>query len=145
VEERRKKLLVDKRIQLRYMKTIILLLVFFSIAMGISNYFLTSLVLRASQLVPNAEKYLNQLFKGIAYLVTVETIVFIIIAAIISIITSNHFAGPISRIREAMNAVRAGNLDYRIKIRKGDDLIDVVGEFNNMLDGIQKKNKPTSL
>lgn len=144
MEERRKKLLVDRKIQLRYMRTIVVLLIFFAVAIGISNYFLTSIVLRASQLVPNAEKYLHQLFKGIAYLVIIETIVFVIVAAIISIFTSHRFAGPISRIREAMNAVRAGNLGYRIKIRKGDDLTDVVDEFNKMLDGIQGKNKPAS-
>lgn len=144
MEERRKKLLVDRRIQLRYMRTIVLLLAFFAVALGISNYVITGFVLRAAQLGSYAEKYFYQIYNRIVYLIALEIVVFIVVAAIISIFTSHRFAGPISRIKEAMNAVKAGNLNYRIKIRKGDDLINVVGEFNQMLDGIQGKNKPAS-
>ncbi|OIN97973.1 hypothetical protein AUJ66_01835 [Candidatus Desantisbacteria bacterium CG1_02_38_46] len=144
MEERRKKILVDRKIQLRYMRTIIVLLVLFAVALGISNYVITGFVLRVSQLGQYAEARFYQVYNRIVYLIILEIVIFIILAAVISVFTSHRFAGPVSRIKEAMNAVKSGNFNYRIKIRKGDDLTDVVNEFNEMLDGLQEKNKPVS-
>jgi len=144
MKDRRRKMWVDRKIQMRYMRTIVTLLVFFAVALGISNYVIAGFVLRVSQLGQYAEARFYQVYNRIVYLIILEVVVFIIISAVISIFTSHRFAGPVSRIREAMKEVKSGNLSYRIRVRKGDDLTDVVDEFNQMLDGLHGKNKTVS-
>lgn len=138
--ERRTKVLVDPKLQFKYIKTITGLLVIFSIAVGLTMYGGAWFVLNVAQLGQYAEKQFAQIFSRLAYLFIIETAIFVLLSIIISIRISHKFVGPISRIKEYFKEIGStGDFSQRIKVRKGDELEDFVNEFNNMLTKLQNK------
>lgn len=47
---------------------------------------------------------------------------------------SHRIAGPAYRLVQSMRRIQAGDISFRVSIRRGDHLTDVVAECNRMLD-----------
>lgn len=58
----------------------------------------------------------------------------VIVACLISILSSHKVFGPFVRFRETMRRVSGGDLTARVRLRKRDKLVDLAAEFNSMLD-----------
>jgi methyl-accepting chemotaxis protein len=68
------------------------------------------------------------------------------VAAAVGVLYSFKFAGPIYRFEKYFKGLRAGRLDARCSLRKGDDLQDLCTSINEALDqfrGILAKNQET--
>ena len=52
---------------------------------------------------------------------------------------THRVSGPIHRVRQTIRAITAGKTVSRIRPRKGDQLQDMVGEFNGMLEFLQQQ------
>lgn len=57
---------------------------------------------------------------------------------------SHRFAGPILRLRRALNELAHGDQVERVKFRPGDFWMEIADEFNSVLDRISltKRDKP---
>ncbi len=60
-------------------------------------------------------------------------ILFMVITFIISIFLSHRIAGPLYKLRRAMDDVSKGNLDQRITFRKNDHFTELQDSFNDMV------------
>jgi nitrogen fixation/metabolism regulation signal transduction histidine kinase len=61
----------------------------------------------------------------------------------LAIFTTNRTAGPLVLIRRAFEAVRAGDMDHRIKFRNSDKhLKNLEGAFNEMMVAIKERGEP---
>jgi hypothetical protein len=57
---------------------------------------------------------------------------------------SHRIAGPMYRIRKTLEAVEAGDLGVRAKLRDGDFLVEVAEQLNGFLDWLEQ-NPPAGL
>ena len=62
----------------------------------------------------------------------------ILIMMILSVYMSHKIAGPIYRIKLYLAEVAKGDLSFEMRLRKGDELTDLVDEFNKMLKGLRE-------
>jgi len=69
---------------------------------------------------------------------SVEVVLVSVLIVCLAIMTAHRVAGPYIRICAACEAVRKGNLDYRLKFRGYDRLETVEDAFNTMLDAIKE-------
>lgn len=72
-----------------------------------------------------------------AFALLIGSAVFVILYQ--AMLFSNRVAGPVYRIHKALEAVRAGNLDVRIKLREKDLLLETADEFNATIDVLAKR------
>lgn len=72
------------------------------------------------------------------------TILFLVLIIVFGLFISHKMAGPVHRIKKTLEEFNTGNIkhkDMRFKLRKRDELQDLVAAFNKFLDSIEKKLK----
>jgi len=86
--------------------------------------------------------------RNLEYLFTrsrfVSLLVFVCLMLVIGItclgiMTAHRVAGPLLGLKKAFEEIRGGNLAYRIRFRKEDDLADLENSFNQMMDFVASK------
>lgn len=73
--------------------------------------------------------------------VTAATIMMILIAIVISFVMARKISEPINYLMDASRAIDQGQLHYRIKERRNDEIGSLIDNFNSMADGLLKKNQ----
>ncbi len=72
------------------------------------------------------------------------SILYIVLIAIFGLFISHKMAGPIYRIKRTLEEATGGKLDIKtleFRLRKNDELQDLVAAFNRFLDKINGKHK----
>lgn len=132
---------IKKRLQLRYMALMVtcvlcgLAIMTFELCVTLNELFDTYPVLMQpvyDQFLPIASSF----FYKIA--------IYLLLVVIISAILSHKMAGPVYRFEQTCKAIAKGDFSQRVHLRKGDQLVELQDEFNNMMDEVEKrlKNKP---
>ena len=62
----------------------------------------------------------------------------VVLAGLLSVWVSGRVTGPLRELSEAANAVAAGNLEARVRVRTGDELGQVVETFNAMVAELRR-------
>ncbi|MBU1912543.1 MAG: hypothetical protein KKB22_03310 [Candidatus Omnitrophica bacterium] len=57
---------------------------------------------------------------------------------ILGLLFSHRIAGPVYRISKTLEEITRGNLGLKIKLREGDELIDLADMINNLTDNLNK-------
>lgn len=57
---------------------------------------------------------------------------------ILGLLFSHRIAGPVYRISKTLEEITKGNLGLKIKLREGDELVDLADMINNLTDNINK-------
>lgn len=57
---------------------------------------------------------------------------------ILGLLFSHRIAGPVYRITKTLEEITRGNLGLKIKLREGDELIDLADMINNLTDKLNK-------
>ncbi|MBI4657049.1 MAG: methyl-accepting chemotaxis protein [Elusimicrobia bacterium] len=60
---------------------------------------------------------------------------------IVSAVISHRMAGPIFKFEKSARIVADGDLTHRVSLRKGDHLVEMQTEFNNMVDSFHSAVK----
>src|SRR2546427_1658396 len=120
------------------------LFMFFSALLVFGLVFLVPFILPALKLVskiPLEERAraANQ-FLFLAQTVTVWPVLAVLIpaAAVFSIYLTHRLAGPLFRIDQTARELIRGNLALRIRLRKGDELHELAGLLNEVLDTLEQ-------
>mgnify|MGYP003394347930 CR=1 FL=1 len=71
--------------------------------------------------------------------ISVISIGFLGIVALLGIVLSHRTAGPLYHFGRVFERVRDGDLSARVKLRPGDDFQEVAAKFNQMMDSVAKK------
>lgn len=57
---------------------------------------------------------------------------------ILGLLFSHRIAGPVYRITKTLEEIIKGNLGLKIKLREGDELVDLAYMINNLTDNVNK-------
>ena len=91
----------------------------------------------ASQIPLEERAKAAQQFLFLAQTVWPALVVLIPAAAVFSIYLTHRLAGPLFRIEQTARELIRGNLALRIRLRKGDELHELAGLLNEVLDTLE--------
>jgi len=57
---------------------------------------------------------------------------------ILGLLFSHRIAGPVYRIGKTLEEISKGNLSLRVRLRKGDELVDLADMINNLTESLNK-------
>ncbi|MFH0763543.1 MAG: methyl-accepting chemotaxis protein [Candidatus Omnitrophota bacterium] len=135
---KRRRYLVDKPFQYRYMSLVAIPLVFLLAGL----YYLIYYSVFSEMLIPEAIAVtLLPAMKKVNIVVAfaLPVILFLIIRA--SLVYSNRIIGPIPRIERQLDKAIAGDYSIRLKTRDKDELGDFISKINTLLEKIEE-SKP---
>ena len=135
---RRKRFLIKRGLQLRYIGLIFALAVLASIVTGYT-VFATGWTLLGEKLASvYPQGRLIYVFKAanialIRNLLLISPLIFIL-----GVLFSHKIAGPVYRIEKSLYEISKGNLALKIKLRSGDELWDMANIINDMTEALSK-------
>ena len=130
----RKTILIKKTLQYRYMG-----LIFVSVLMGFLIIGL-EIVWTISKVVTEHPMMMPLLEDISAYapIFLLKMVIYMVIVLIAAVLVSHRMAGPIYKFEKSCATVASGDLTHRVYLRKGDQLIDLQEQFNNMTGAVNE-------
>ncbi len=129
-KNRRRTLIVNKKVQTRMVLTLTFVPILGLIAATLAVGLLTGQVLEEARQAEVTLPTLGPLF--------IALFSFILAAGVVVVIQalrySHRIAGPTFRIVRSLKDIRSGNLGFRVKLRKGDELEEIADELNRLID-----------
>lgn len=135
-KNKRKSVLVENKLQLKYVLLVFLVIVLTALTIGISNVYIIKSV---NHLYPGSSD-LQTIISKLNQMMIGQVIVLIVLGVSISMLISHKVAGPIYRFRKSMVIVSQGNYSYRINLRKHDDMQDLAQLFNQVVTKLEQKD-----
>lgn len=69
--------------------------------------------------------------------VIIVTAVVSLAAAAVTLFVSHKIAGPLYRFKQTFKDLASGNFGNQVRLRKGDQLVEVASEFNQMITSVR--------
>ena len=156
--EKRKRYLIDRKIQFFFLRFIILYLLLISVIFGyvlvrVNTYF-TEYIVSTITTAPTLSKQpmdprLVEDLKDVLLARDREFLLFIMLAIIVvgfvvaylTIRFSHRVAGPVFRLRRAMGQLNEGDYSVRVKLRRSDQLSGFAEDFNHLAEKLQNERK----
>lgn len=134
--QKRRHYFIEKRFQAKYiLLTILLLLTYtlFFVAIIFAPYMLTLYFDYPITQKEEAARAILLLHGKIWPWVAAIILLF----GVISIFITHKIAGPVFRLKKCLTEITRGNLDIKIKLRKGDDLKDLAEHINILVEELR--------
>jgi len=133
--------LVRNRLELHYLRLLVLSLILPTLLVGGCLYYLIFYLLAEQIGIPEAVvEQLSPVVQKVNIFLMVSIPILFLILISIGIFLSRRLAGPIERLENELDGIVTGNLmSRRLKVRKGDELKPMVDSVNILLDKIEKK------
>ena len=77
-------------------------------------------------------------FGRVAWMISIETLIAIPLVVAFGIFVTHKVVGPIGRMKAALDAIGTGNFTMRLKLRKGDALMDLAEGINRLATSLQR-------
>lgn len=136
-EARRRRYLVMKDTQFRYMGLAVVPLVLLSAAL----YYLIYYSVFSELLIPEAIiATLLPAMKKVNIILVIAVPVSLYLILRIALIYSNRIVGPIPRLEKELDRIAAGDYSVRLKVRQKDELSNFVTKINGVLDKLAKSS-----
>jgi HAMP domain-containing protein len=135
-----KNVTLTRQYQLRYSGLWFIISILLLFLLAVSTYWLFQEEWMG-MLEQNPERSLDFIFARsnfVGYLVLFALFLGICITTL-GIFTAHRLAGPLLSLEKAFDEVKKGNLGYRIRFRKEDELRHLENAFNEMMDSMQGK------
>lgn len=136
VTYKRRKYLIDRRLQAKYALLTILLLLVYTFLFAAILFIPQILGLVASNTIDEQAKAARMLL-NLHQSVWPSLGLVAVILSTTSIFVTHKIAGPVYRFRKVLSEVSAGNLEISIKLRKRDDLKDLAEDLNNVINELR--------
>lgn len=139
---KRSTFLINKRFQLRFAFFVCswifaLSMVYPLIIYNIFEYFFHMLSAPVAQ--PISPEKVKQVESQVLMILGLLQLLFLVVTFLLSIFISHRIAGPLYKLRKAIEDVRKGNLDQRITFRKSDHFTELQDSFNEMVQSLGSK------
>ncbi|MBF0409532.1 MAG: methyl-accepting chemotaxis protein [Candidatus Riflebacteria bacterium] len=134
-KHKRRTFLIKTGLQLRYMGIIISTMLVVALSVGWIIYF-TSWN-RISGTPDLTIDKLAEIFDEVNGLLIKWIIVFGLVIGILSVFVSHKIAGPVYHLERSAKIVASGDLTHQVKLRHGDELLDLQDAFNSMADSLR--------
>ncbi|MBD3272389.1 MAG: HAMP domain-containing protein [Elusimicrobia bacterium] len=133
---KRKTLIVDRSLQLRYAGIIIAVIIVAVLIVCIS-----ALQYKIWIAPPGYE----DIIFGLMRFLILAFVSFGILVTVFSVFVSHKFAGPMFRVKRVLEAVESGDLTQRVHLREKDELNDLRDTINKTIISLQKKLRNDAL
>ncbi|HRK01895.1 MAG TPA: HAMP domain-containing protein [Oligoflexia bacterium] len=132
---KRSKFLINRRFQLKFAFFVCswifaLSMVYPIIIYNVFEYFLKILSAPHDVLTVDKVKYVEN---QVVIVLGILQLLFLTITFMLSIFLSHRIAGPLFKLRRAIDEVSRGNFDQRITFRKNDHFMELQDGFNEMV------------
>ena len=133
--------LVRNRLELHYLRLLVLSLILPTLLVGGCLYYLIFYLLAEQIGIPEAVvEQLSPVVQKVNIFLMVSIPILFLILMSVGIFLSRRLAGPIERLENELDGIVTGNLmSRRLKVRKGDELKPMVDSVNILLDKIDKR------
>lgn len=137
---RRRNYLIDKDFQFRYIGRIVFGMIIMALVLGFTVYFTTwARIMDEFYTIPKIASQYAALFGSVTKVMAVFLLLFLIVAAVVSVFTSHSIAGPMYRFEKTLQAIAQGDLTLRIGLRKTDEFKHVAETLNRMVIALHAK------
>ena len=133
-KERRKKLLVEKKMQLRHTGLLAVSFLFILVLIQIQVYALVSTMMPKLALTSDYT-YIT----GLGLLIGVEMLAIILVVGFINVLLTHRLVGPLGRITRELNEMSQKDDYHHLRIRKRDEVHSIVSEINKIIDRTKKE------
>lgn len=82
---------------------------------------------------------LYDLFEKVGYVLLLKLVFYMAAVGGVALLVSHRLAGPIFHFERSSRIVAGGDLTHRVRLRRGDELVDLQEEFNAMLDSLRDR------
>lgn len=136
---RRTKYFVQRDMQLRFARFVILFVIASSLVTGLTIFYTTFFMLgeRLADVYPQGR--LITIFRNAHIALAVNLVLILPIIYWVSIRFSHRIAGPLPKIYQALKDIRDGNFNVDITLRKNDELHELVLLINEMAKSLKEK------
>ncbi|OGS18445.1 MAG: hypothetical protein A3J83_07690 [Elusimicrobia bacterium RIFOXYA2_FULL_40_6] len=132
-DERRKKVLTERKIQLQFLTLIIAAFVVILILIEVHIYSFLKSILPRIQFATDHSYIL-----GLGITIMVEMLVIISVVGYITVVHSHRIVGPFSRVQRELGEMEKEGKYRHLKVRKKDLLIALVEKINILIDRTNK-------
>lgn len=133
---RRSTIFIKKNLQLRYMVLIILSVL---CGLAIMTFELTATLSDLFDTYPVLIQPIYDEFIPIAASFFYKIAIYLLFVVVFSAFLSHKMAGPVYRFEQACKAIAKGDFSQRVRLRKGDQFIELQDEFNAMMDRVEQE------
>ena len=74
-----------------------------------------------------------------AQTVLIVTVLVSVVSIAVTLIVSHKIAGPLFRFKQTLKELSSGNFSNQVRLRKGDQLIEVADDFNQMITVVRAR------
>jgi len=143
---RRRRYLVKKKLQFKYLLFVLLAMLIPTIVVGAALYYLIWETIAAEIAVPEAiaAALVPALEKVNVILIISVPLVFAVIL-LFSVFISHRIAGPVYRLEKEMKKIADGDYLRRIKLRSNDELQEIAEGINSVLEHFAGSKKDTDV
>lgn len=138
----RSQVLVDRGLQIRFTKFVLLFVFIASILTGLAIFYTTFMMLgeRLADVYPQGR--LVTIFRSAHIAFFVCMVLILPVIAYVTILFSHRIAGPLPKIYEALRGIGRGQFDVNITLRKNDELRELVAVINEMAMNLKERESP---
>lgn len=138
---RRSQVLVDRGLQIRFTKFVLLFAFIASVVTGLAVFYTTFTMLGEKLADVYPQGRLVAIFRSAHVAFFVGMMVILPIIAYVAILFSHRIAGPLPKIYEALRGIGKGQFDVRLTLRKHDELRELVEAINEMARNLKAREK----
>ena len=135
-KNRRRKFLIDKKVQVKYATFIVVLLFVYTLVLLSVIFAPHAVVLFSGSPAPEQVAAAEVVLLLNSY-IWPWVILLMILCGVYSIFITHKIAGPVFVFNRMVSAIGRGDFSLRAKLRDGDDLTDLAESLNRMADSLE--------
>jgi methyl-accepting chemotaxis protein len=131
---RRRNYLINKDFQVRYIVRNLFALLVMALIISFTVYYTTwARIMDEFYDIPKIAAQFAPLFASVNHTMILILILFMILAAVVSVFVSHSMAGPIYRFEKTLQALSQGDFTLKVGLRKTDEFKDLAQTMNDMI------------
>ena len=134
---RRRTWLVNRPLQLRFVKAMLVILCVMAVASVVAVFIAIRLTRVSFQLA--SEPAIRALLDSVGWLIFLELLALTPVVVCLGILLTHKVAGPLLRIQAALAQMAKGNFDIHLTLRKQDELIELAEVVNQLADSLRRR------
>jgi len=137
-EKKRIHYFVNRSFQVKHAGAIFILMALVKIVFGLTVYHSgwVPLVEKLSDVYPQGR--LVAILRVLKLQLAIRLLLLVPIIIIVSVYLSHKMVGPLARLERDIKAISKGNLQMRLKVRKGDVLFGLTKAINEMIESVEQ-------
>ncbi len=136
---RRKKIFVQRGMQLRFARFVLMYMLACSVVTATIVFFATVALLGEKLAGIYPQSRLPEIFGPVYVAFFLSLLASAPILFYGALVFSHRIAGPLPKIYTALEEIGGGNFDIQLSLRKNDELVELVGHINRMAARLKQK------